>query len=83
MLLDISDAAGGADTLTLIGDGDLQANAARYVEENGSASEQLIAVADVTLLPPIRRPGKIVCLAGNYGVMPNQGSRQNSPSNSF
>jgi 2-keto-4-pentenoate hydratase/2-oxohepta-3-ene-1,7-dioic acid hydratase in catechol pathway len=39
-----------------------------FVNNSVTGSENLIDVNSVTLLPPIARPGKIVCLAGNYGA---------------
>ena len=67
-ILDISVAAGGADLLTLIEDASAVRRIEKLVGENGIRHEKLIDVNKVTLLPPIGRPGKIVCLAGNYGA---------------
>src|SRR5687767_12105691 len=67
MLLDVTDAVDGSDILALIGDRALLEATAGYVAENGSDGGRLIDVTNVMLLPPIGRPGKIVCLAGNYG----------------
>jgi 2-keto-4-pentenoate hydratase/2-oxohepta-3-ene-1,7-dioic acid hydratase in catechol pathway len=64
MLHDVTDIAGSADLAALIRDAETVDRVARYVEANDGP---LIDRSDVTLLPPLGRPGKIVCLAGNYG----------------
>jgi len=53
----------GADTLDdLIATGRLEA--VRELAEHGTAD---LALADVRYLPPLARPGKIVCIGVNYG----------------
>ncbi|MGI8468629.1 MAG: fumarylacetoacetate hydrolase family protein [Pyrinomonadaceae bacterium] len=60
---------GNSDTVDLI----KNANALSKIEEldrkissDESLQNELIDFSEITLCPPIERPGKIVCLAGNY-----------------
>ena len=66
-VMDVTSIAGGSDVLALINDDALIEKVIAYVEASGGRAQAMPAVADVTLLPPVGRPGKIVCLAGNYG----------------
>lgn len=66
-IIEISDAGVGSDMISLIENDELAHRIGKYVEENRARSEQVKNLSDISLLPPIRRPGKIVCLAGNYG----------------
>ena len=67
-ILDISEAAGSSDILSFVGDESAVGRIEELVRRNGAEFENLADVKSVTLLPPIGRPGKIVCLAGNYGA---------------
>ena len=67
-VLDLNQFLGNADMVSLIGNDDLVRRTKEYVQENGARSEQKADLSEVELLPPINRPGKIVCLAGNYGA---------------
>ncbi|HVF47153.1 MAG TPA: fumarylacetoacetate hydrolase family protein [Pyrinomonadaceae bacterium] len=67
-ILDISGISGGKDLLALIDDGPALERIEKVVNENGIRAEKLIDLHRVSLHPPIGRPGKIVCLAGNYGA---------------
>lgn len=67
-ILDISELAGSSDVLTVAGDASVIHEIEELVSRNHTASDQLIGRENVELLPPIGRPGKIVCLAGNYGA---------------
>ena len=64
-ILDASDVAGDA---TFVVDEPAIRLIKNFVNNSVTGSENLIDVNSVTLLPPIARPGKIVCLAGNYGA---------------
>lgn len=66
-IVDISDAGFGTDMLGVIEDEALVQQIGKYIWHSAPPG-QLREIADVTLLSPVGRPGKIVCLAGNYGA---------------
>lgn len=63
---DISEIVGACDLLNLIDSPELMKRVAAYLDAGTLGSRELLKISDVTLLPPVARPGKIVCLAGNY-----------------
>src|SRR5687767_6148873 len=65
-ILDISDKVGGADVIATFEDVQRRRQLEQLVNENRSNHEELTDIKEVELLPPVERPGKIVCLAGNY-----------------
>lgn len=65
-ILDISDNVGGADVIATFKDAQDRRQLQELVDQIHSNHEELIDVKEAELLPPIERPGKIVCLAGNY-----------------
>lgn len=65
-ILDISEAAGGADIFLLVENDSVVRQIEESLAENGKSNDKVFDLDAVQLLPPIARPGKIVCLAGNY-----------------
>ena len=64
--MDLHDASGGklpSDLLTLLNQGDAALDQARSI---AAGSHEGKAVSSVTLLAPIRRPGKLIAIAGNF-----------------
>ncbi len=65
-ILDVSNGAGVADIQAVIYDESAMRRIDTYLNDRNPQRDELIDVKSVELLPPIERPGKIVCLAGNY-----------------
>ena len=66
-VIDLNDASGGrlsSDLLTLLKGGDRALNAARKISASRKAEGR--ALGRVRLLVPLPRPGKIICIAGNF-----------------
>ena len=66
-IVDLVEATGGSvpagDLLGLLGAGPAALAAARTAADAGTGGRPL---GDVELLPPIRRPGKLLAVAGNF-----------------
>ena len=65
-VVDLHDASGGklsSDLLTLLQAGDAALDQARAI---AASSHEGKALSSVTLLAPIRRPGKLIAIAGNF-----------------
>ena len=83
-LLDISDVVGGSDLTPLIADAKKLKSVEGYFAENSTRAERLLDRTDLQFLVPIERPGKIVCLAGNYGEhIVESGYREPEPRANF
>ena len=60
---------GSADIISLIKNADVLSeieNLNRQISNDESLQKKLIDFSEITFCPPVERPGKIVCLAGNY-----------------
>lgn len=65
------------DLLSLLTAGEAGLAKAQTVVEAATRSEEWqVALADVTLLPPILRPGKIICLGRNYAEHAREGGAE-------
>src|SRR3990172_2203594 len=65
-VIDLHDASGGklpSDVLTLLNQGDAALEAARKI---AAGRKPGTPVSKVQLLAPIQRPGKLICIAGNF-----------------
>lgn len=65
-VIDLNEASGGklsSDMLTLLQGGDRALNAARKIAKSKAEGK---ALGKVKLLAPIQRPGKLICIAGNF-----------------
>ena len=65
-VIDLHDASDGklpSDVLTLLNQGDAAMDRARKIAAGRKAGTP---IADVQLLAPIQRPGKLICIAGNF-----------------
>ncbi|MGB7069650.1 MAG: fumarylacetoacetate hydrolase family protein [Pyrinomonadaceae bacterium] len=67
-ILDISEAVGGTDILLLVENDSVVRQIEKSVTEMRRRNDKVYDLDAVQILPPIARPGKIVCLAGNYGA---------------
>jgi len=70
-IYDLSDMTGGdSDIVSLIEEGEdywmRLTDLDKQISENESLQKDLTDLEDVTLCEPVERPGKIICLAGNY-----------------
>src|SRR5688572_9320628 len=66
-VVDVTDVIGGSDLTPLFCDTSKMESVERYLAESWSKADRLLDLSDVEFLVPVARPGKIVCLAGNYG----------------
>ena len=67
-LVDVTEMIGSADMIRVIDDHSLSAKIEQFVSDERRAPTELTDVGNVHMRPPIARPGKIVCLAGNYAA---------------
>ena len=65
-IVDVTEIAGSIDMIQVIDDQFLSTRIEHFVSDRSPAD--LIDIREVHMRPPIARPGKIVCLAGNYGA---------------
>lgn len=65
-VVDVTDAMSGASLTPLFSDLAKLTSVEHYCAYNSSNAATLLNISDLELLVPIDRPGKIVCLAGNY-----------------
>ena len=76
-IVDLVEATGGSvpagDLLALLGAGPAALAAARTAADAGTGGRPL---GDVELLPPIRRPGKLLAVAGNFQAHIEEGGGQ-------
>ena len=76
-IVDLVEATGGSvpagDLLALLGAGPAALAAARAAADAGTGGQPL---GDVELLPPIRRPGKLLAVAGNFQAHIEEGGGQ-------
>jgi 2-keto-4-pentenoate hydratase/2-oxohepta-3-ene-1,7-dioic acid hydratase in catechol pathway len=67
-VLDVSDIVGSEDLMSFFDDRAILNRLDRYVTENGASADMRLDQTDLEFLVPVQSPGKIVCLAGNYGA---------------
>jgi 2-keto-4-pentenoate hydratase/2-oxohepta-3-ene-1,7-dioic acid hydratase in catechol pathway len=76
-IIDLVEASGGrvpaGDLLTLLGAGPSALDAARAAADGGAGGRP---IGDVSLLPPIARPGKLLAVAGNFQAHIEEGGGQ-------
>jgi 2-keto-4-pentenoate hydratase/2-oxohepta-3-ene-1,7-dioic acid hydratase in catechol pathway len=75
-VIDLNEASGGklpADLLTLLQGGDRALNAARKIAKGRAEGK---ALGRVRLLAPLQRPGKLICIAGNFQKHIEEGGGQ-------
>src|SRR5688572_17304455 len=69
-LVDLSDASDGrlpTSVLDLLAGGDAALDEARRIADGGAGSRaERRPLSSVDLLAPIQRPGKLICIAGNF-----------------
>ena len=65
-IVDVSSALGVKDMTALIDRFDEVASELKELEINAGNNERRLKLNDVQLVAPVERPGKIICLAGNY-----------------
>ena len=65
-ILDITDTVGSVNMIDVIEKGKLAQQIENHI--SNARSSELFDLREVQILPPIARPGKIVCLAGNYAA---------------
>ena len=65
-ILDVTEIAGRPEMLAVIEDDKLLEDLAARIGPDGTSGGDFIDRSDATLLPPVARPGKLICLAGNY-----------------
>lgn len=81
-LIDLNDASGGrlpTGVLELLAGGDAALDEARRIASGGaggSGGAQARPIGSVDLLAPIQRPGKLICVAGNFQKHIEEGGGQ-------
>lgn len=67
-ILDITETVGSVNMIDVIEKAKVGQQIENYIADQNARSGELLDLREVHMLPPIARPGKIVCLAGNYAA---------------